>query len=933
MKTGDSLFDGWRYLGHWFFEAKYTESKLDQTKCFVATDRPVYRPEQEVKFKAWTRKVGYDRPLNQSEYARKTFRVEVLDPKNEKVHSADIEADAYGGVDGLFMLEDGATLGNYTVRVGWPSGKGVSQLGTIQFRVEEYKKPEFEVIVEAPDEPVALGELVTAKVRANYYFGAPVASGTVKYSVKRSKHDARWFPVRPWDWLYGGGYWWYAYDYEWYPGWYRWGCRGPIWPWYQWSADPPEVVVEGEAELNADGEVSIDIDTAAALALHGDSDHRYEISVTVTDESRRNIDATGQVLVARDPFRVFAWVDRGYYRVGDTVNANFKAQTLDQKGVAGEGVLRLLRVIHDGDGGVTEEEVEAWDIDPGEGGSAAHRLTADRAGQYRLSYEVTDDDGRTMEGGYVFVVRGEGFDDGEKFRFNALELIIDKAEYLPGERVRLMVNTALEDSTVVLFVRPSNGVYPAPKVIQMKGKSTVIELDVGVVDQPNFFVEGLTIADGKVHEVTREVIVPPEKRVMKVTVTPSKDDYRPGDMATMKVRLTDLDGLPFEGSAVVTIYDKSLEYISGGGNVSAIRDFFWDWKRYHQPNSWRVGQHWRFPSLVPTGKLPMRSIGAFGATLADDLGSFDSRRQAGFGHAGATTVAAPMAAAANGAMEMDAVASADGAAAKVGRSRELLKSKVAGGADGGQPMVEPALRKDFADSAVWVGSVTTDHDGVAEITLKMPENLTTWRVKTWAMGHGTVVGEGEVEVITSKNLILRQQAPRFFVEKDEVVLSANVHNYLDSEKEVAVTIELDGGSLALMREGDATRRVRVGADGEQRIDWRVKVLREGEVEVRMKALTDEESDAVEMSYPVFVHGMLKTESFSGVLRPRRAGCCIGLHCAGRAPCRAKPAADTLLADDCGGDDGCPALPGGVSLWLHRANAEPVCPHGDHPENH
>ena len=361
-----------------------------------------------------------------------------------------------------FSLEDGVTLGAYTVRIGWPSGQqNVRQLGHISFRVEEYKKPEFEVVVEAPTEPVALGEMVTAKVKANYYFGSPVASGSVKYTVKRTKHDARWYPSRRWDWLYGNGYWWFAYDYDWHPGWARWGCWAPRWPWYNWNPDPPEVVVEGEAELNAEGEASIDIDTAAALALHGDSDHKYEISVTVTDESRRNIDGSGQVLVARDPFRVFAWVDRGFYRVGDTVNADFRAQTLDTKGVTGEGELRMLRITHDGDGKVNEDEVAAWDLDPNKDGTAEHRLTADRAGQYRLSYKVTDDEGRSMEGGYVFVVRGEGFDGGEKFRFNALELVTDKAEYLPGETVRLMINTERAGATVALYVRPSNGVYPA----------------------------------------------------------------------------------------------------------------------------------------------------------------------------------------------------------------------------------------------------------------------------------------------------------------------------------------------------------------------------------------------------------------------------------------------------------------------------------------
>ena len=54
------------------------------------------------------------------------------------------------------------------------------------------------------------------------------------------------------------------------------------------------------------------------------------------------------------------------------------------------------------------------------------------------------------------------------------------------------------------------------------------------------------------------------------------------------------------------------------------------------------------------------------------------------------------------------------------------------------------------------------------------------------MGHGTKVGQGEAEVVTKKDLLVRLQAPRFFVQKDEVVLSANVHNYLKTDKEVTV---------------------------------------------------------------------------------------------------------------------------------------------------
>ena len=119
------------------------------------------------------------------------------------------------------------------------------------------------------------------------------------------------------------------------------------------------------------------------------------------------------------------------------------------------------------------------------------------------------------------------------------------------------------------------------------------------------------------------------------------------------------------------------------------------------------------------------------------------------------------------------------------------------------------------------------------------------------------------------------QAPRFFVEKDEVVLSANVHNYLAKKKAVKVVLDLDGKQLKPMTV--AARTVQVAAEGEARIDWRVKVAEEGQVVIRMKALTDEESDAMEMKFPVYVHGMLKTESFSGAIRPDKTSAQISVR--------------------------------------------------------
>ena len=84
---------------------------------------------------------------------------------------------------------------------------------------------------------------------------------------------------------------------------------------------PPEIVLENEVPIGSDGTVKVAIDTTLAKELHGDQDHKYSITAEVVDESRRTIVGSGEVLVARKPFKVYAWVDRGHYRAGDTIKA------------------------------------------------------------------------------------------------------------------------------------------------------------------------------------------------------------------------------------------------------------------------------------------------------------------------------------------------------------------------------------------------------------------------------------------------------------------------------------------------------------------------------------------------------------------------------------------------------------------------------------
>ena len=270
---------------------RYDDPAYNQIKVYTITDRPVYRPGQPVRFKFWVARSAMINP---------TPRTSPTSPSRSRSRTRrarrsyqEFETDAFGGFDGSFELSSDAALGVYQVLVTNHGG------GT--FRVEEYKKPEFEVNIDAPTKPVMLGEKVSATIKAKYYFGGPVAEAKVKYKVTRTTADERWYPGARWDWLFGPGYWWFAADSAWYPGWSRWGIARPAPWWWGGITKPPEVVAQAEVPIRPDGTLPIEIDTAQAREAHPDQDQRYEITAEVTDQSRRTIVGTGTVLVAPSP--------------------------------------------------------------------------------------------------------------------------------------------------------------------------------------------------------------------------------------------------------------------------------------------------------------------------------------------------------------------------------------------------------------------------------------------------------------------------------------------------------------------------------------------------------------------------------------------------------------------------------------------------------
>jgi len=175
-------------------------------------------------------------------------------------------------------------------------------------------------------------------------------------------------------------------------------------------------------------------------------------------------------------------------------------------------------------------------------------------------------------------------------------------------------------------------------------------------------------------------------------------------------------------------------------------------------------------------------------------------------------------------------------------------------------LVQPTIRKNFKDTAYWQPDVITGADGRATVKVDLPDNLTTWRATARGVTADTKVGATKYKVVARKDVIIRLETPRFVTQGDTVTLSGIVHNYLGEDKSTQISLDVNGAQL--LNAGQQT--LTVTKQGEVRVDWQISAQTVGEIKLLAKALTNTESDAVELPLTVVPRGLhqVKNETAS-----------------------------------------------------------------------
>ncbi|VAX35756.1 hypothetical protein MNBD_UNCLBAC01-213 [hydrothermal vent metagenome] len=803
-----------------------------QWQLYAFADRPAYRPNEEVSFKAILRKYDGIRFLTPEGMQ---VKARIYDARGNQVREKVYALNAYGSFSDSFMLDEKASLGEYRLELQMPDNR--HHLGsTPLFRLEEYKLPEF--LVNIKPEPkedqkfssYRLGDEISIALDAQYYFGGAVAQADVEYLVYQNNYYHTYYPSKKYPWFYSD-------------------LRQPNY--YHGNG---QLVHQGKIKTDEHGKAVFSFETPKDIQY----DLTYRVEARVVDKSRREIKATAEIKVTQKSFYAYLTPKQNLYRPGDKAKVDIKVMTANEEPVVTDAKIDIIRnwwnapiIIQEKvtrKGRYDENILFTKFVKTNERGEAVFEFQPEQDGYYTVKFTGYDTDGSEITAlTHVYVCAKQSNDIG--YKSGGVQIITEKDTYNIGETIRAMV-VADKPDTWVLMSSEAEEIYDY-QMLHLDGPVKLIEIPVTDAYTPNVFLYALSAQQYQLKTTQVPIIVPPQEKFLDIKIISDKEIYQPREEGMVEIEVTDKDGNPVVGEVSLGMVDSSVYYIQSE-YAKDIREHFYGQKRQQSVQM----QTSFYQRQYKQKKIKSEEVLGFREDFEDDRSVVVKTRAVG------TMVAMDSLEESmdNMSQERLSAPSVFSKLKKNVRKEKKLDKDIAMPVE--SSLETPEVRTDFRSTVIWQPSIVTDEDGRATVKVKFPDSLTTWRTTARVITSGTKVGNITHEVKTKKEVIVRLQAPRFFTERDKVTISANVHNYGKEEKKIKVTIKAEG--LEVMDE--VSRWVTVAPQGEERVDWICLAKQKGTANITVMAQTEKSSDAMKKQYAVIPHGIEKFIAKAVVLK-------------------------------------------------------------------
>ncbi|MBZ0113717.1 MAG: hypothetical protein K8J08_14725 [Thermoanaerobaculia bacterium] len=775
---------------NYFYPQNVPENGV-RTAALLFTDRSVYRPHQTIHWKV----VPYRGGGSESRFetlAGQSVTVTLVDANGEEVTQEKVTTNEFGTSSGEFVIPAGRLLGSWTVRS--------SLQGSTSVRVEEYKRPTFEVTLDDPKNPLRLNQPAELTGEARYYFGLPLGGGEARWQVTRES-------LYPW--------WWY--------------WRPPV---------PSQTIAAGSSVIDEEGKFTVTF-TPEAEDLGEESagvTYRYRLSAEVTDEG-------GETRSTDRSFRLgFVGIEASistvdsFFMAGEGGTVSIRRTDLDGQARPGIGTWQLLRlqqpkrssmpadlpVVGAKDGFQTEgdrhparwqtnyspealmatwktedEPLASGSVEHGAEGNATVSVPADLpAGAYRLIYTTEDASGQSAIARRDLLIVSPEMND---LALPAL-LLTQRSSVEVGERARVLVYSGFRHQEIVVESfrrgqRVRRRVLPAGLHL--------LDLPMDREDRGGYGFTLSLLRDHQLLSLTRSVFVPWTDRELQLEFSTFRDRLRPGtdEKWSVVVRGSD-DEVVSRGSAEVLayMYDRSLDLFAPHSPASPLALYpNFSGQRVARANLGTAGTVWWAGSgLSNVPGYPYLQENALQFHSGYAIGGMGSRRRMqslGYADGLERRANAPMPSSAPMVQESVAMDSV------MAKKKEGLVAELESKEDDAQASQPPAaeVRSNFAETAFWEPHLLTDADGTVRFEFTVPDSVTEWNVWVHGLTRDLRGGSTRVNTKTIKELLVRPYVPRFLREGDQ----ANLRVQVDNAGESTLTGTLDF-EIFDPAQGDAT---------------------------------------------------------------------------------------------------------------------------------
>ncbi|HEX7330872.1 MAG TPA: Ig-like domain-containing protein [Pyrinomonadaceae bacterium] len=780
------------------------KEKIDSLRWFVFDDRKLYQPGEEVHIKGWIRRVGASKTGDVGPLPPATTQVSYLlsDSRNNQLQVGAVPLNALGGFDWKVKLPDNLNLGYATLRLQVSSLLEDANYSH-RFRVQEFRRPEFEVKTQTDSSgPFFVGAGADVSLSAAYYAGGGLATAPVTWNVIAATTE--FTPPNRSDYNFGNSS---GYDRD----------------------ERTSQTLAGVTDATGKHRLHIDFDRANPA-------WPWSITATasVSDVNRQQWTSRTTLLVHPADLYVGLKSDKAFVQLGQPLPVQSIVTDLDGKLIEGREIRMIATRLK------WRQEKGDWihvDTDPQECliRSSASAVTCTfqpkEGGEYRVKASIRDDRERRNESELTVWVSGATSPLPADFEEEEVQLIADRKDYKAGDTAEILVQAPFYPAEGVLSVRRS-GILKVER-FRMEQAATTLRVQVEEGWTPNVYVQVDLLGEDE-REPARsgakvlpkkpayasgslKLSIPPFDRRLFVSATPRDKALEPGGETSVSVEVKDAAGASVAGGEVaVVVVDEAVLALTNYKLDDPVSAFYHD--RTAEVEDVHMRERVWFST---TGVLNERT-----ELVEGNLALLPAEVQRGL-------MAAEFPAPPN----------------RVGSSEE------------GE--IDPIrLRQNFNALAVFAPSVPTDINGRAEVKVKLPDNLTRYRVMAVAVAGGKQFGSGESSITARMPLMVRASAPRFLNFGDAFEFPVVVQNQTDSAMSVDLTMRASNVRVAGSSTSPALAGRRVTVPANDRVEIRIPVstATAGTARFQIAALSGQWSDAAEVVLPVW--SPATTESFA-----------------------------------------------------------------------